>query len=109
MINLRGKVLAVVDLRIRLGVERVPDTKRTCIVVSNVPGPDGPVAMGLLVDQVTEVLEIPKNAIDPAPDLGGTIDRRHLSGIARIGQKVALVLDLAHLLSPPVAQDAPLA
>lgn len=103
VINLRGRVLAVVDLRIRLGMEAVPPTKRTCIVVAQVPGADGPVAMGLLVDQVTEVLDIPKDHIDPAPDLGGMIDRSHLTGIARMGTKVAMVIDLPRLLGPPPA------
>lgn len=101
VINLRGRVLPVVDLRIRLGMDPVPPTKRTCIVVAHVPGADGPVAMGLLVDQVTEVVDIPKDQIDPAPDLGGTIDRSHLTGIARLGQKVAMVIDLPRLLGPP--------
>lgn len=52
---------------------------------------------------VTEVLDIPKDAIDPAPDLGGTIDSSHLAGVARIGTKAALVLDLPRLLGPPPA------
>jgi purine-binding chemotaxis protein CheW len=111
VINLRGRVLAVVDLRIRLGLEPVPPTKRTCIVVAQVPGAEDQVTMGLLVDQVTEVLDIPKDHIDAAPDLGGSIDRRHLTGIARIGQKVAMVIDLPRLLGPPpavgTAQPAP--
>jgi purine-binding chemotaxis protein CheW len=100
VINLRGRVLTVADLRIRFGLEPVPPTKRTCIVVAQVPGADGPVAMGLLVDQVTEVIEIPKDHIDPAPDLGGSINQSHLTGIARIGQKVAMVIDLPGLLGP---------
>ena len=103
VINLRGRVLAVVDLRIRLGIEAIPFTKRTCIVVAQVPGPDGMVSMGLLVDQVTEVLDIAKDQIDPAPDFGNTIDRSHLAGMARLGQKVALVIDLPCLLGPPPA------
>jgi purine-binding chemotaxis protein CheW len=100
VINLRGRVLPVVDLRIRLGLPSVPPTKRTCIVVALVPAADLPVTMGLLVDQVTEVLDIPKDHIDPAPDLAGTIDRSHLTGIARIGHKAAMILDLPHLLRP---------
>jgi purine-binding chemotaxis protein CheW len=100
VINLRGRVLAVVDLRTRLGIARAPDTKRTAIVVSQVPAAEGPVSMGLLVDQVTEVLDIPKEAIDPAPDLGGTIDHSHLAGVARLGTKAALILDLPRLLGP---------
>jgi purine-binding chemotaxis protein CheW len=103
VINLRGRVLAVVDLRIRLGMEPIPFTKRTCIVVAQVPGPDGMVSMGLLVDQVTEVLDIAKDQIDPAPDFGSAIDRSHLAGMARLGQKVALVIDLPKLLGPPPA------
>lgn len=107
VINLRGRVLAVVDLRLRLGLQRAQDTKRTAIVVSQVPGKDGPVSMGLLVDQVTEVLDIPKDTIDPAPDLGGTLDRSHLAGVARIGTKAAMVLDLPRLLgAPPVLPTA---
>jgi purine-binding chemotaxis protein CheW len=109
IINLRGRVLSVVDLRLRLGVERATDTKRTCIVVSQIPGPNGTVAMGLLVDQVTEVLDIAPESIDPPPDLGGSIDRSYLAGVARLPGsgsqpgKVALILDLARLLGPAVA------
>lgn len=99
VINLRGHVLAVVDLRVRLGLPAVPPTKRTCIVVALIPGADGPVVMGMLVDQVTEVLDISKDMIDVAPDLGGTINRSHLTGMARIGTKVAMILDLARLLA----------
>jgi purine-binding chemotaxis protein CheW len=102
VINLRGRVLTVIDLRIRLGMEPSAPTKKTCIVVAQVPGSDGLIPMGLLVDQVTEVMDIPKDQIDPPPQVSSHSGQSYLTGIARIGQKVAMVIDLPHLLGPAI-------
>jgi purine-binding chemotaxis protein CheW len=93
--NLRGAVIPIVDLRIRFGMEAIEYTKFHVIIVINV----GTKVMGLLVDAVSDVLNVGAEDIRPAPDFGAHADTRFISGMASAGDKMAVLLDLDTLLS----------
>jgi purine-binding chemotaxis protein CheW len=94
VMNLRGAVIPIVDLRIRFGMEAVNYTKFHVIIVINV----GTKVMGLLVDAVSDVLTVAPDDIRPAPDFGTHADTRFISGMASAGDKVAVLLELETLL-----------
>ncbi len=99
VINLRGKVIPVVDLRLKFGMETVLDTERTCIIVVQVAGAESRVTMGVIVDEVSEVLEIQSGQIEPAPSFGATIDTTFIRAMGKVGQKVVILLDVDRVLS----------
>src|SRR5947209_4448374 len=70
VINLRGKVVPVVDLRLKFGVEAAEYTQRTCIIVTQIQGESGAVMMGIVVDGVSEVLNLTGTEIEDTPDFG---------------------------------------
>jgi purine-binding chemotaxis protein CheW len=94
VINLRGKVIPVMDVRLRFKMEfRVYDD-RTCIIVINVK--EQPV--GLIVDRVSEVLDIPRGQIEPTPEIRKDRGNRFLQGMGKVGEEVKLLLDAEKLL-----------
>ena len=95
VMNLRGTVIPIVDLRVRFGVEAIEYTKFHVIIVINV----GTRVVGLLVDAVSDVLNVGPEDIREAPDFGTEADTRFISGLASSGDKVAVLLDLEMLLS----------
>jgi len=95
VMNLRGTVIPIVDLRARFGLEVIEYTKFHVIIVINV----GTKVVGLLVDAVSDVLNAGPEDIRPAPDFGTQADMRFISGIASSGDKVAVLLDVEMLLS----------
>ncbi len=99
VINLRGKVIPVVDLRVKFGMDRVEDTDRTCIVVVQVSGKNGHTVMGTVVDEVSEVIDIAEEQIEATPDFGADIDTDFVLGIGKIADKVVMVLDIDKVLS----------
>ena len=112
VINLRGKVIPVIDLRMRFGMPSGVDTKRSSIVVVQVTAADpklAPVVMGLVVDQVSEVQDILPEQIEPPPNFGGGIDTSAVSGVGKCGKHVVLLLDIDRLLGNAINQaDLPL-
>jgi len=95
VINLRGNVIPVMDLRKRFGIPLPGENEQERIIV--IKTADQP--MGMIVDAVTEVLRLPKEAIDPAPDLdAAAIDTRFISGVAKVKDKLLFLLDLKQLL-----------
>jgi len=92
IINLRGKVIPVLDMRAKFGFPPVDDSKRTCIVVVQVQKKDSLWHVGLVVDHVNEVLNVPADAIEGTPDLG--YDQQHLQGVGKIADKVVLIVDI---------------
>ena len=96
VINLRGKVIPVVDLRLRFGMEERPYDDRTCIVVSEIDG----VSLGFIVDTVEEVLEIPENQVEPAPRFRTVSGKeRYIAGMGKVGEHVKILLDVEKLVS----------
>ena len=99
VINLRGKVIPVVDLRLKFGMDRVEDTERTCIVVVQIRHADGVVVMGTIIDEVREVLDIPEASIEDAPSFGSSIETEFILGMGKIGNGVKILLDIDKVLS----------
>lgn len=93
--NLRGKVLPVVDLRKRFGLVARDADKKSRIIVSNLNG----LETGMVVDEVSEVLTVPDQAVEPAPALTSTLDSRFITGIAKVDQRLIILLDLGKVLS----------
>jgi purine-binding chemotaxis protein CheW len=96
VINLRGKIIPVADLRIRFGLEAVDHGARTCIIVVRARGAE----FGLVVDRVVEVAHIGEQEIEPPPLFGADIRTDFLRGIARNGSRVRLLLDVEQTLTP---------
>ena len=99
VINLRGKVIPVVDLRLKFGLEGAEDTDRTCIIVVQIRQGDSVVIMGIIIDEVREVLDIASENIEDAPDFGSQIDTEFILGMGKIGQSVKILLDIDRVLS----------
>jgi purine-binding chemotaxis protein CheW len=94
VINLRGKIIPVIDLRSRLGLAEAEHTSRTCIVVLQVANHGETMQAGMVVDGVSEVLNIAENDIEEVPVFGATVDTSCLLGIANIKGQVKLLLDV---------------
>ncbi|MEW6771585.1 MAG: chemotaxis protein CheW [Bacillota bacterium] len=94
VINLRGKVIPVMDVRLRFGMPERPYDDRTCIVVINIDGQ----AVGLVVDRVSEVLDIPKDDIEPPPAVKKGEGSRFIQGMGKVGEEVKILLDAHKLL-----------
>ena len=94
VINLRGKVIPVMDLRARFALESKEDTERTCIIVVEVAGKDDKIAVGLLVDDVCEVTEITEELLEPAPSMGAGSGESFFPAMAKMGRKVVMLLDV---------------
>ena len=95
VINLRGTVIPVMDLRKRFGLPYGKETNETRIVVVELNG----LTVGMIVDAVTEVLRVPDEAIEPPSALVATLDAAFITGIAKVGQRLVIILDLTKVLS----------
>jgi len=93
--NLRGKVLPVMDLRRRFGLPSQEVDKNNRIIIINVNG----IEVGMIVDGVSEVLTIPEQSVEPAPAIASTVDSNFITGIAKIDQRLVILLDLGMVLS----------
>jgi purine-binding chemotaxis protein CheW len=99
VINLRGKVVPVIDLRLKFGMPAAEYTQRTCIIVTQVQGESAPVLMGIVVDGVSEVLNLAPAEIEDAPDFGDEAAVQYLLGMAKSKGKVKILLDIDKVLS----------
>lgn len=94
ILNLRGRVIPVIDLRLKFGMPAKEITDQTCIVITETQTAEGATLTGLIVDRVCEVLNIEADQIEPAPSLGSTIDTSYLLGIAKTAGQVKLLLHI---------------
>jgi purine-binding chemotaxis protein CheW len=99
VINLRGKVIPIVDLRIKFGLPSVEATERTCVIVAEIEVEQRRIMLGAVVDCVSEVLNISDEEIEPTPDFGQRLATDYLQGVAKIKGKVKLLLDLDRVLA----------
>jgi len=99
VINLRGKVIPVVDLRLRFGMESVDYNERTCIIVVEIAGQAGTVQTGIVVDSVSEVLNIKGEDIEDTPTFGAKLNTDYIYGMAKIEGGVKILLDIDRVLS----------
>lgn len=98
VINLRGKVIPVVDMRLKFNMESIPYTDRTCIIVVEVSGLTGSSMIGIVVDRVLDVTEFKDAEIEDCPTFGGEVDTHFILGIAKRGQEVTILLDIDQIL-----------
>lgn len=99
VVNLRGKVIPVVDLRLRFGIEATVYTERTCIIVVEIEGTSGIIQIGILVDSVSEVLNIYGRDIDDTPTFGAKLNMDYILGMAKMEDDVKILLDIGQVLS----------
>ena len=99
VINLRGAVVPVVDLAIKFGLELKPVTKTTCIVIVETQFESQNTTIGILVDAVSQVMELATEDLQPVPEFGTRVKVDYLLGMAQLGKKFALLLDVDKVLS----------
>jgi len=105
VINLRGRVIPIVDLRVKFGL-KAEFTERTCIVVVQVRLPSEQVVqMGLIVDSVEEVVSLTDGEIEPTPDFGTKVDTTYLLGMAKVKGQVKTLLDIDRVVAPETVQN----
>lgn len=94
VINLRGKVIPIIDLRKRLGVQLQENDKNTRIVVVDIDSH----VMGMIVDSVSEVLRIPVSTIEPPPDIATGVNAEYIQGVAKMDERLLIFLDLSRVI-----------
>jgi purine-binding chemotaxis protein CheW len=99
VINLRGKVIPVIDLRLRFGMEELEYTERTCIIVVEIEGQTGIISIGIVVDAVSEVLNIKNEDIEDTPAFGARLDTQYILGMAKMEGGVKILLDIDQVLN----------
>ena len=99
VVNLRGKVIPVVELRLRFGLEATDYTERTCIIVVEMEGRSGDIVIGIVVDSVSEVLNIKAEDIEDAPNFGTNLETDYILGMAKMEGGVKILLDIDRVLS----------
>ncbi|RZB38356.1 MAG: purine-binding chemotaxis protein CheW [Desulfobacteraceae bacterium Eth-SRB2] len=99
VINLRGKVIPVIDLRLRFGMESIDYTERTCIIVVEIDGTAGTVQIGIVVDSVSEVLNVKGEEIEDTPTFGTKLNTDYILGMAKMEGGVKILLDIDRVLS----------
>lgn len=99
VINLRGQVITVVDLRAKFNIQSVEDTENTCIIVVQLEREVRQLTLGIIVDQVCEVADITEDQIAPAPSFGQGIENNFILGMGKMDQKVLTILDINKVLS----------
>ncbi len=99
VINLRGKVIPVMDLRLRFGMESIDYTDRTCIIVVEIETEGGTVLIGIVVDSVSEVLNIKSEDTEDAPAFGAKLNTDYILGMAKTEGGVKILLDIDKVLS----------
>ena len=99
VINLRGKIIPVIDLRLKFIMNKLEDTVKTCIIVVQVLKQSKQFTMGILVDEVSEVLNILHEQIDEPPSFGSTVNVEFILGIGKVAQKVVMLLDIDKVMT----------
>ncbi|NLF24125.1 MAG: purine-binding chemotaxis protein CheW [Deltaproteobacteria bacterium] len=99
VINLRGKIIPVLDLRLKLDMQPEEYTAQTCIIVLNIAVEDQLIAVGVVVDSVREVYDFDAEQIESAPKFGSDMDTSAILGMGKIGESVVMLLDISEALS----------
>lgn len=104
VINLRGNVIPVVEMRTKFRLETVEETNETCIIVVDIRQGDASIPMGILVDSVSEVLDVADADIEEIPDFGDNNAREGLLGIAKIDDDLKILLDIDRVLASEASE-----
>ena len=95
VINLRGQLIPIIDLRTRFGMPRAEHTKHTRIVVTDI----GAKRVGMVVDSVSEVLRIPVEQVEDAPEMIAQVETEYIRGVGKLGDRLIILLDLQKIIS----------
>lgn len=99
VINLRGKVIPVIELRKKFSMNVAEDTEKTCIIVVQVGSSNAPLIIGIIIDEVSEVLDINAKDIQDAPSFGSQVNTDYIMGVGKINNKVKMLLDIDKVLT----------
>ncbi len=99
VINLRGKVIPVIDLRLRFGMQSIDYSERTCIIVVEITGINNTVQIGIVVDTVSEVLNVKNDEVEDTPAFGAKLDTEYILGMAKMEGGVKILLDIDKVLN----------
>ena len=99
VLNLRGAVVPVIDLAVRFGRPATPIDKRTCIVILEIAEQERSATMGIVVDHVRQVIELPQGDIEPPPAFGNTLRPDFIHGVGKIGGRFVLILEMDRILA----------
>ncbi len=99
VINLRGKVIPIINLRAKFNMDEIEHTAETCIIVVDIDG----ILIGLLIDKVNDVLNINGESIEPPPQFGSTIDTDFILGIGKVSENMKILLNINKVLKEDVA------
>jgi len=99
VINLRDKVIPVIDLRLKFSMESISYSDRTCIIVVEIEAASGTVLIGIVVDAVSEVLNIKEEDIEETPTFGASLDTDYILGMAKMAGGVKILLDIDRVMN----------
>jgi len=99
VINLRGKVIPVIDLRLKFFLDGIDDTEKTCIIVIQLETETEQIREGIIVDEVSEVIDILETEVEQSPSFGVDIDMDFIKGVGKVGERVIILLDMAKIIS----------
>ena len=99
VINLRGKVIPVMDLRLKFGLNAKEYTERTCVIVVDIHSERNKILMGIIVDSVSEVLSIKAADIEDTPTFGSNLETAYILGMAKVEKRVMILLDINRVLT----------
>ena len=99
VINLRGTIVPIIDLRLRFGLDSIAYGATTVVIVLKVVANNKSRIMGIVVDSVSDVYNIAENSMKPPPDFGSVISIDFVRGLATVGESMVIVLDIDHLLN----------
>jgi len=99
VINIRGTIVPIVDLRMRFGMEQLEYGPITVVIVLKVIGENRERVMGIVVDTVSDTYDVPEDSIKPAPDFGDKIEVAFVKGLATVNEKMLILLDIDKLLN----------
>ncbi|MGM0608099.1 MAG: chemotaxis protein CheW [Candidatus Muiribacteriota bacterium] len=105
VINLRGKVIPVVELRKKFCVQSVEDDDKTCIIVLSLNDDSGGIRQGIIVDEVSEVMDIENTKIEQPPDFGSQQQEEFITGVGKTNDKVIILLDVDKLLCSELSNE----
>jgi len=99
VINLRGTIVPIIDLRLRFNLESIKYGPTTVVIVLRVEQEGRSRIMGIIVDAVSDVYNVPDDGMKPAPDFGAAVDTEYVSGLMTVDDKMVIGLDIDHLLN----------
>jgi purine-binding chemotaxis protein CheW len=108
VLNLRGSIVPIVDLRMRLDFDSAEYTAVTVIIVLSIQSAHGRRDVGVVVDAVSDVVNVQAGEVKPAPDLGSQVNMEYIQGLATIAERMVMLLDIDRLISADIMDSAAL-